>query len=304
MLLKIIVSLGLIVFLIAQLDFQSVVVLLASLDVVVILSVILIMFMQILMAARRWSNVLQSLNFDVKYDLVLLLLWVGLFFNNVLPSSVGGDLIRGYYLKQQKVDLLGTITSVVLDRMFGVLALVVLFLCSLPFLMELLDLNDSALIYRSFYVIMTIVIVVLIIILYMRSRSESIKLFLNGIKDFFFTCPFCNLRVFFISLCIHLLSIMIMFFLSIGLHIDVSWYQIVLVVPMVMLLTLLPISIGGWGVRESAMVLGMGYVGVAQEEAFALSLAYGLLTLVVSIPGVIAWIQLKRRHSRILLGNS
>jgi uncharacterized membrane protein YbhN (UPF0104 family) len=51
----------------------------------------------------------------------------------------------------------------------------------------------------------------------------------------------------------------------------------------------IPISIAGWGVREGIMVMGFGYLGVPPEQALALSILYGLLLLVVAIPGVIIW---------------
>ena len=63
-----------------------------------------------------------------------------------------------------------------------------------------------------------------------------------------------------------------------------------LVVPITNLLTALPISIAGWGVREGVMIAGLGYLNVSAEAAFALSILYGILMLVVSLPGLFAWI--------------
>jgi glycosyltransferase 2 family protein len=60
-------------------------------------------------------------------------------------------------------------------------------------------------------------------------------------------------------------------------------------VPLVVLLTMLPISIAGWGVREAAMVAAFGYVGVDAPGALALSVAFGLVQVAIGLPGGLWW---------------
>jgi len=61
----------------------------------------------------------------------------------------------------------------------------------------------------------------------------------------------------------------------------------------VVLITSLPISIGGWGVRETAMIAVFGLVGVPSSAALVLSVQLGLLTMVVSTPGLLLRFMLK-----------
>ena len=61
-----------------------------------------------------------------------------------------------------------------------------------------------------------------------------------------------------------------------------------------MLISTLPISLAGWGVREGAMVAALTFVGVETSEALALSILFGLTLLVVSLLGAIFWL-IKRR---------
>jgi hypothetical protein len=68
------------------------------------------------------------------------------------------------------------------------------------------------------------------------------------------------------------------------------------IVPIANLSALLPISISGWGVRESAFVLGFGMVGVAAADALALSILFGLLNMLVGVSGGLVW--LARRSPR------
>jgi hypothetical protein len=92
------------------------------------------------------------------------------------------------------------------------------------------------------------------------------------------------------SVLIHILSIVVVGMLSSALSIKVDWIALTIIVPITTLLITIPLSIAGWGVREGVMVVGLGYVGIAPEEALALSILYGLLTLVVALPGVLAWL--------------
>ncbi len=59
--------------------------------------------------------------------------------------------------------------------------------------------------------------------------------------------------------------------------------------PLVVLLTMLPISIAGWSVREAAMVAAFAYVGVDAPGALALSVAFGLVQVAIGLPGGLLW---------------
>ena len=73
-------------------------------------------------------------------------------------------------------------------------------------------------------------------------------------------------------------------------NLDVNLIKFALIIPILGLLMLAPISIAGWGLREGVMVIGLGYLGVLPENAFALSILYGILLLVVSLPGLLIWL--------------
>jgi uncharacterized membrane protein YbhN (UPF0104 family) len=70
---------------------------------------------------------------------------------------------------------------------------------------------------------------------------------------------------------------------------DVDYLGFFLIIPIVILFSLIPISIAGWGVRESIMVVGFGYLSVPAEQALALSILYGFLMIIVALPGGFFW---------------
>ena len=73
-------------------------------------------------------------------------------------------------------------------------------------------------------------------------------------------------------------------------HLGVSLVDFAILMPAVMLLVALPISVGGWGVREAAMVAALALVGVGTAPALLLSVELGLIGTLVSLPGGVIWL--------------
>jgi hypothetical protein len=90
----------------------------------------------------------------------------------------------------------------------------------------------------------------------------------------------------------------VIFFLINGMGAAVTIWQCMLIVPTVMLISLLPFSVAGWGLRESAMATGFMLVQAPTAAAVAASVMFGVLTLLTSLPGGLLW--LSSRPSRIL----
>jgi hypothetical protein len=83
-----------------------------------------------------------------------------------------------------------------------------------------------------------------------------------------------------------------------GMGIAVGTLECLVLVPPVLLVSTLPISVAGWGVREGAMVTAFGFAGVAESEAVALGVLFGLVVLVVGLPGGLIWFLTGRERAR------
>ncbi len=79
------------------------------------------------------------------------------------------------------------------------------------------------------------------------------------------------------------------FLLGQALGVKATGWDFLAIMPAVTLATTLPISLGGWGVREGVFVLLLGRVGVPAAEALSLSLLFGLFSMVSGFPGLLAW---------------
>jgi uncharacterized membrane protein YbhN (UPF0104 family) len=82
---------------------------------------------------------------------------------------------------------------------------------------------------------------------------------------------------------------LIVYVLARAMQLDVTVLDCILLVPPVILVTVVPISIAGWGVREGAMVVAFGFIDVPASAAFAVSVLFGLTVAAASLPGSVLW---------------
>jgi hypothetical protein len=88
----------------------------------------------------------------------------------------------------------------------------------------------------------------------------------------------------------HINIALMVFLLGISIGLEITWFDCMVLMPPVLLAMTLPISIAGWGVREQAMVAAFALVNVPGEGALALSIMFGLLGLIIGLPGGIVWL--------------
>jgi hypothetical protein len=93
-----------------------------------------------------------------------------------------------------------------------------------------------------------------------------------------------------LSIAIHVLAAVIAWCAARSIAAPVMFEQVLLLIPPIMLITMLPISIAGWGVREATMGLAFGYAGLMTNEGINVSLLFGAVFFVVGAVGGLVWI--------------
>jgi glycosyltransferase 2 family protein len=93
-----------------------------------------------------------------------------------------------------------------------------------------------------------------------------------------------------LSLLVHVLAVVIAWCVVRSIAAPVLFSQVFQLVPPVMLITMLPISIAGWGVREATMGLAFGYAGLKTNEGVNISLLFGAVSFIVGAFGGLVWI--------------
>lgn len=299
---KLSLSLGLFYLILLNIDFTGTILILKKTDLFFFLIAFILLLCQIMVANLRWQIVLRKLEFKFSYLETLKFLWVGIFFNQALPSSIGGDAMRAYYLQKSYGNIKKTTIGVLLDRLYGLIGLFLLVIIVSPFLylkFKSLELNLEILLFFAGLILCVLLSLSFDILPIKLTKwriirglnaisSEGRKILLN--RD-------TGILVLFFSILIHSISILAVILLSHALGLKISLIGIIVVIPLVTIFTLIPISIAGWGVREGVMIVALGYLGVRPEQALALSIIYGVLILCSALPGGVIWL-IKSNHIR------
>jgi uncharacterized membrane protein YbhN (UPF0104 family) len=290
------VSFLLLAFLLRQVDAADVATRLGSLSAGSVSLVASLLLAQALAGALRWWVVIGLFDSGVDFFTALRLLYIGLFFNQTLPSSIGGDAVRVWMLHREGLPSADALFSVALDRLAALIGLVLIVAASLPLLFAVVP--DSAARW-ALAVPMGLVTAGTIGLLTIRGRlaewlgrhratrplaalaADARRLFLK---------PATGAAAAGLSLVIQGLTVACVFVLALALGVQVSFVECLVLVPPVILLLAVPISFAGWGVRETAMVVAFGYAGVPQPEAVAVSIAVGVSAMVFALPGGLVWL--------------
>jgi uncharacterized membrane protein YbhN (UPF0104 family) len=265
--------------------------------------VLLALVVQTVLLAVRWQQLVAQCGADLPFALLLRFSFIGLFFNQTLPSSVGGDAMRIWLTGKLTNWRTGTY-SVFLDRVVGVVVLAGLVIVCLPWTLKLIHdpVGRTALIVIGLGSLGAgLVFVSLsweglrILQRWMPTRhlADVAKIAVRVLRS-----PSTLVPIIAVSVLIHLLTVVAAWAAARSVGADLSLlYSLFLVLP-VMLVAIVPISIAGWGVREGAMVAAFTYAGLPQADGLIVSLLFGAATLVVSIIGGVVWVLGTERAKR------
>ena len=292
---KVTVTLGLMVYIFTEIDINKIKFSFKEINISYIFITFFILLTQTILASYRWFFVNSYLKIDLPFYKVIKYLWVGLFFNQALPSSIGGDAMKIYFLKQNKISLSKSTLTVLTDRLFGLLGLIILVVTSLIVLQNndlVTDLNRSI-----FLVLIGLTLTFLMLQIFKKFlksylRNSVLYILIEIIDNFLglLSDRSVGLKIFSLSIAIHLLSIFAVYFIALSIGENINIEVLLYVVPIFTFLMILPISLAGWGVRETIVIKLLPIFFIAPENAFLISIIYGLMTLLISLPGGIFWL--------------
>lgn len=137
--LKIVVSASLLGYLFSKVDFQGAQASLLKVSYWCLVAAASVLLLQAVAGAVRLSMVLKTISTRIRLRAALHIMFIGLFFNQTLPSSIGGDAMRIWRIRHHGFPLRTAINSVLLDRLIGLVALGLFMLLSYPVLYPLVE---------------------------------------------------------------------------------------------------------------------------------------------------------------------
>jgi uncharacterized protein (TIRG00374 family) len=252
-------------------------------------------------SALRWQLLSRPLGFREPFPQYLSYYYIGMFFNLFLPTSVGGDVVRAWYLDGNSGRKADAFISVIADRVSGVVVLLLIALIAL-------NLRTVAL---PAWVTLTVTgmtggtLLVLAALFLVSRRCRHLVLSTQGFSDrswrtrlvkltnAFGTLPAAILpdrRTFLVttllSIVVQCANVFIVRLIGLALHLPVPGGYYLILVPTVTLLTLLPISLNGMGVREGGMALLLTPLGVDSATAMTLAFLWFMAFVLPSLGGV------------------
>ena len=295
--LKLGVTIALVVYLLGKVDLAPVLTQIRSLQLGVAAIAIGILFVQLALVSLRWLLVNRLVDAHMPFGQVFRLTLIGQFFNQVLPSAVGGDAVRAWLSSREGVPLGRAVTAIVCDRAVALVVLVLII--SVTFLVFPRVAADSVTMSRLFTVIALLGLCGLAglfifgnliagLLEHYRTTRPLGKLIADLRKVLFSTAT--SGLIIALSTGVQFLLVVAIYLCAKGMGIPLSFGPALLVVPAIMLVSMIPVSYGGWGVREGAMIFGLGQLGVAVSDALAISVTYGLMQIALGLPGGALWL--------------
>ena len=296
--LKVAVSVALLAYLAANMDLAAAWQRMLAVAPLMLALAIVVMFVQFGICALRWSAVMQAIGAGLPLRDLARIFFIGSFFNQALPSAVGGDAVRIFMVHKLGLSLGRAFNGVMLERVAIVVSIPLLATFVLPWFLPNVDDRYVPWIWAAFAFLVagSVVGIALLVLLKKLPKNfhhwrlvkglvglgdDARRLFLSGRR---------TVAVLMWSVVGNANVSFAVYLLGRGLGLDIGVIDALAISPFVMLATTVPISIGGWGVREGVMVFSFAMIGISEDGSFALSILLGLAILVTSLPGGIVWL--------------
>ena len=252
-------------------------------------------------AVYRWYIIMNELDFPkTPFSFYFKSYFKGIFFNQLLPSSIGGDAVKVIDVsKQLGCKKREAFVGVLIDRGLGIAGILLLNL--------IFNNTAQGFLPKSSYYVLNIIsfsgIAGFIVFMFLYKieylnkfkfyqlisvPSKALWTIMAGFKKIF-------LQVI-LSLSIHILTFAGVFMIARAFGVDLPIYAFMVIMPPVILLTIIPISLAGWGVREVSMISLLSYSGIAQETALSISIIFGFTYIIQGLLGLYFFINTKKRN--------
>jgi uncharacterized protein (TIRG00374 family) len=288
-------------------DIAAVASLLSSLNPWWALVALLLTGLIILFDATLLSSVIRLFSRRMPFGTAMLYSVVGWFFSNVAPSTVGGDIFRGVQLSRVGMPV-GTAVRIILAvRVLSFITLVGVIAAGLPIALGLLKEPRDELLMITLLASGIGVIAALFVLAHIRLRVPRLErwaffqklLTVAGDFRLLLTPSHGIASAWAAALAQHLLRVGVLAALATGLGLDIPLATLFAFATAALLMAMVPISFGGWGIREIAFVYLLGAAGVSAEAALSLSIAFGLLRVLMGVIGGLAWVVANDGHFHV-----
>ena len=259
---------------------------LGSVDLIFLPLVLAVSIFQYLLSAWRWCFIASKTQSSINYNDALRYYYIAGFMNNILPTGILGDIYRTLNIKvnnKNSSNFLKSLQSVIFERLSGQLALIVTFIFSLQIFFIV---NQK---YMASAYVLAVIILLFVLTKLLFFYQKKNQYFIN------FKYIFSGKRLykhFLLSLIIVLTYITTYIICAYSLNLKIDLISFFVFAPIILFSMALPVSIGGWGIRETTALVISFLLGLSVSASVTVAIVYGLCNLLCSLPG--AYFFLKR----------
>jgi uncharacterized protein (TIRG00374 family) len=311
--LKLLISLGLIGAILYFIDFKRLVELAVNLNPMYLIGAVGVIYLDRMLMAYKWGILSRALQVRVPFFISFRLYFVAPLLGMFLPLNIGEDMFRVYSLSRYKVSTKAVLTSIIMERGLGLIAVVMMCIVSLVLAFYLLQGSMS-----HFSGIGWALGVGAVASLSLIGATYGI---FNGVFDnwaeklaripvvsrfheiYLLSQQYRHhsgmlARVFGWTFLEQLSPIIIIYLMVLALHVDVSLTQLVMIAPLFLLSTRLPIASDNFGVGEGVIIGLLALIDVSATEALMVGLLIRAADLICAVPWVIHYVA--TGHQKVL----
>jgi uncharacterized protein (TIRG00374 family) len=302
-LLKIVVSLGILAYIFTKVvDIRQLWSKIIQADLLYILAAIAVYFIVQGLSAYRWYLLLKPQGLEVRFSKILAFYFLGMYFNFFLPSAIGGDFFKVYYLNKETNRLSASTASVFFDRDIGMGGLVLVAILTAIFVGTSVNgvalapifiligigfiLANLALFYRPSYNLLH----KLLSLFKMKKVDEKVERMFDSVNAYRGEWGLITAGMI-MSLGVQVGCAFVNMLAAKAIGFDKAGFTDYLVfIPTIGLISMIPISVGGAGWREGAYIYFFQSAGATPDQAAALSLLWLGIVAITSLPGGIIYV--------------
>lgn len=282
LLLRIAVS-GLALFLILrQVNLSDVLTYLKGANLIFLVASAGLIFLHYFISSYRWQGLASVKGIKVSLLNLVRLYFMGAFFNNFLPSIVGGDVVKAYKLTRMTDKKVDAAVSVFMDRFTGLVVLVLISGVAFLYQFKLLAVGVSVALFLLAVLGIWSAPKLANLHPLLRKAYDSVMAY-RGEREVLW-------RAAWISFVVQVVAVTTEYLIFLALGMKVSYLYCLFALPLISVASMLPLSINGVGVQDVLFVLFFSRVGLAQEAALAVSFVYHSLRLGSSLVGGVLYL--------------
>ena len=250
-----------------------------------------------MISARSWLFLLKVKECELKFTELVRVMLMGAFFGTFLPSSAGSDVVNSIFISRMirggKIDSMGSLLTVRVTGIFVLLLFSLFGSLALPW-----ETEGRKIFLLAFFLIAAIVSGFIVIrARHLKDLLERLTSSFGGSRliGFFNRC-FTSITeywketptmaiVLLLSVVIQIVRILSVYVIALSIGIEASLYYFVVFIPLISIILMVPISIGGIGVREGGFVFLFSQIGVESGDALSMSLLAFSMHLLLALMG-------------------